>query len=89
MGRLRIKKKEAVVPFRETLAYRMLLASGWMLVFLVALYFAISALRTGNNIQAIASGAVCVVAAFSVFQNLDRMRDVRIPQRTLKRMKRR
>jgi uncharacterized membrane protein len=89
MGRLRIKKKEVVTPFRETLAYRMLLASGWMLVFLVALYFAIGALRAGNNLQSIASGAVCVVSAFSVFQNLDRMRDVRIPQRTLKRMKRR
>ena len=89
MGRLRIKKKEAVIPFRETLAYRMLLASGSILIFLIALYFAISALRMGNTIASIASAAVCVVAAFAVFHNLDHMRDVRIPQRTLKRMKRR
>ena len=89
MGRLRIKKKEVVTPFRETLAYRMLLASGSVLVFLVALYLAISSLRMGNTIPTIASAGVCVVAAFAVFHNLDHMRDVRIPQRTLKRMKRR
>ena len=89
MGRLRIKKKEAVVPFRETLAYRMLLASGSVLVFLAALYSAINSLRSGNTISLIASAVVAIVAAFAVFHNLDHMRDVRIPQRTLKRMKRR
>jgi hypothetical protein len=89
MGRLRIKKKEAVVPFRETLAFRMLLASGSVLVFLVALYSTISSLRAGNTIALVASAAVAIVATFAVSYNLTRMRDVRIPQRTLKRMKRR
>jgi hypothetical protein len=89
MGRLRIKKKEAVVPFRETIAYRMLLATGSILLFLIALSLAISGLRTGNTIASLASAAVGIVAAFAVFHNLDRMRNARVPQRTLKRMKRR
>ena len=89
MGRLRIKKKEAVVPFRETLAYRMLLASGSVLVFLAALYSAISSLRSGTTISLIASAVVGIAAAYAVFYNLEHMRDVRIPQQTLKRMKRR
>ena len=89
MGRLRIKKKEAVMPFRETLAFRMLLASGSILVFLVALYSTISSVRTGNTIALVASAAVAVAATVAVFYNLNHMRDVRIPQRTLKRMKRR
>ena len=89
MGRLRIKKKEAVVPFRETLAYRMLLASGSVLVFLVALYSAISSLRSGTTISLIASAVVGIAAAYAVFYNLEHMRDVRISPQTLKRMKRR
>jgi hypothetical protein len=89
MGRLRIKKKEAVLPFRETLAYRMLLATGSIVVFLVALYYTISALRTGNTIALVASAAVSIAAVIAVSYNLNHMRDVRIPQRTLKRMKRR
>jgi hypothetical protein len=89
MGRLRIKKKEAVLPFRETLAYRMLLATGSIVVFLVALYYTISALGTGNTIALVASAAVSIAAVIAVSYNLNHMRDVRIPQRTLKRMKRR
>jgi len=89
MGRLRIKKKEAVVPFRETIAYRMLLATGSILVFLVALYIAISSMRTGNTIASVASAAVGITAILAVSYNLTHMREVRIPQRTLKRMRRR
>ena len=89
MGRLRIKKKEAITPFRETLAYRMLLATGSIVVFLIALYFAINAMSTGNTIVSIASAAVGIAAILAVSYNLNHMRDVRIPQRTLKRMKRR
>jgi hypothetical protein len=89
MGRLRIKKKEAVVPFRETIAYRMLLATGSILVFLVALYIAISSMRTGNTIASVASAAVGITAILAVSYNLNHMREIRIPQRTLKRMRRR
>jgi uncharacterized membrane protein YbhN (UPF0104 family) len=88
MGRLRIKKKEAVIPFRETVAYRMILASGSLLVFFIALYFAIRALGTGNTVSSIVSAVVGIAAIVAVFQNLDRLRDARVPQKTLKRMKR-
>lgn len=89
MGRLRIKKKEATIPFRETLAYRMMLFTGSVVAFLIALYIAIGALRANVTVSFIASAAVGVAAAFAIFYNLDHLRDARIPQRTLKRMKRR
>lgn len=89
MGRLRIKKKEVTIPFRETLAYRMLLLTGSVIVFLAALYIAIGALSANVSISFIASAAIGVAAAFAIFYNLDHLRDARIPQRTLKRMKRR
>jgi hypothetical protein len=89
MGRLRIKKKEAVIPFRETLAYRSFLMIGSVVVFLVALYIAIGALRANTTASLIASAAVGVAAAFSIFYNLDHMRHARVSERTLKRMKRR
>ena len=47
MGRLKIKKKEVVIPFRETLAYRMLLLTASIVVFVVALYVMIGAVRAG------------------------------------------
>lgn len=89
MGRLRIKKKEMTIPFRETLAYRMMLATGSVIVFLVALYVAIGALRANVTVSFIASAAVGVAAAFAIFYNFNHLSDARIPQRTLKRMKRR
>ena len=46
MGRMRIKKKDAVIPFRETLAYRMMLAGGSLVVFIVALYVLVGAIST-------------------------------------------
>ena len=67
----------------------MLLATGSIVVFLVALYYTISALATGNRIALVASAAVSIAAVIAVSYNLNHMRDVRIPQRTLKRMKRR
>src|SRR5215472_16846952 len=54
MGRMRIKKKEAVIPFRETLAFRMILLSGSVVVFLVALYIMIGALQANITISFIA-----------------------------------
>jgi hypothetical protein len=89
MGRLRIKKKEAVIPFRETLAYRMMLLAGAVVVFLIALYIMIGALQANVTISFISSGVVAAAAAFAVFYNLDHLRDARIPKQTLNKMKRR
>jgi uncharacterized membrane protein (GlpM family) len=88
MGRMRIKKKETVLPFRETLAYRMILIGASLIVFVIALYFLVGAIST-NMTLAIASGAVGLAAALSLFYNLDRLREAKVPKRTLNRMKRR
>jgi hypothetical protein len=88
MGRMRIKKKESVLPFRETLAYRMILIGASLLVFVIALYLLVSNIAT-NMTLAIASGVVGLAAALSLFYNLDRLREAKVPKRTLTRMKRR
>jgi len=85
---MRIKKKDAVIPFRETLAYRMILAGTSLLAFLIALYILVGAVST-NITLAIVSGAIGVAAAFGIFYNLDHLRDAKVPKRTLNRMKRR
>lgn len=87
MGRMRIKKKEEFMPFRETLAFRMILLSGSVVVFILALYILVGKLTT-NITAAVASGAVGTAAAFAIFYNLDHMRDAKIPKRTINRMKR-
>jgi len=89
MGRLRIKKKESVIPFRETLAYRMMLLAGSVVVFLIALYIMVGALQANITVSFISSGVVAAAAAFAVFYNLDHLRDARIPKQTMNRMKRR
>jgi uncharacterized membrane protein (GlpM family) len=88
MGRMRIKKKEAVIPFRETIAFRMILLTVSVIFFLVALYVLARAFRTSLTLT-IASGAAVVAAAIAVFYNLDHMRDARIPKHTMNRLKRR
>jgi hypothetical protein len=88
MGRMRIKKKDAVIPFRETLAYRMIFAGGSLIVFIVALYVLVGAIST-STATAIVAGAIGVAAAFGIFYNLDHLRDAKVPKRTLHRMKRR
>ena len=85
---MRIKKKEAVQPFRETVAYRTLIVGGSVIVFVTALYILVGALTTSTT-TAIISGAIAVAAAVGIFYNLDHLRNAKIPKRTLTRMKRR
>ena len=90
MGRLKIKRKEVVIPFRETIAYRLLLLASSIILFVVALYITIGALRAGGvTVSFIASAAIGLIAAFAIFYNMDHLRDAKVPQRTLKKMKRR
>ena len=89
MGRLRIKKKEAVIPFRETLAYRMILLAVSVVAFLIALYIMVGALQGGITVSFVASGVVAAGAAFAIFYNVDHLREARIPKQTLSRIKRR
>ncbi|HYR43587.1 MAG TPA: hypothetical protein VER98_11225 [Terriglobia bacterium] len=89
MGRYRIKKKETIIPFRETLAYRMMLLAGSIIAFLIALYIMIGAFQAGITVPFVATGVVAAGAAFAIFYNLDHLRDARIPKQTLNKMKRR
>jgi len=88
MGRMRIKKKEAVIPFRETVAFRLIIAGGCLVMFIIALYVLAGAFRTSTPL-AIISGVASVAAAYGIIYNLDHMRDAKVPKNTLNRMKRR
>jgi uncharacterized membrane protein len=87
MGRMRIKKKDVVIPFRETMAYRMILAGGALAIVLIALYFMVRGISTNIPVT-IASGIVVVAASIGIFYNLDHLREAKVPKRTLSRMKR-
>jgi hypothetical protein len=89
MGRLKIKKKGAVIPFRETLAYRMLLLGASVLFFVFTLYQTIVSIRGGSTVALIIGAALTAAAVFAVFYNIGQLRDARVPPRTLARMKRR
>ena len=89
MGRLRIKKKENVIPFRDTLAYRLLLATGSVVLFLTTVYFFMKYAGSGNNAGMIASALSAAMAGTAVFYNLGQVRNARVPASTLKKAKRR
>jgi hypothetical protein len=88
MGRMRIKKKEVVLPFRQTLAYRMILLTASIVVFIVAVTLMIRAMY-GTTATFIGTAAVAAAAAFAVFYNLSHLREAKVPKQTLQRMKRR
>jgi hypothetical protein len=89
MGRLRIKKKDAVLPFRETMAYRLLLAAGSLVILLSTVYFLVYYLQSGNRTGVIVSIVAAVMAVTSLFYNLGEVRNARVPASTLKRARRR
>lgn len=89
MGRLRIKKKDAVIPFRETMAYRLLLATGSLILLMFALYYLVSYAQSGNRIGLIVSVLAIVMAVTSLLYNLGELRNARVPASTLKRARRR
>jgi len=89
MGRLQINKKGAVVSFRQTMAYRMLLLTLSILFFIYTLYEMVVSLAANNTLAFIMSAVVGVAAAFAVFYNLDHLKSAKVPPQTLKRMKRR
>jgi len=89
MGRLRIKKKDAVIPFRQTMAYRLLLAVGSLIVVLFTVYFLTTYLRAGNTTGVIISAAATIMAVTGMLYNLGEVRNARVPSSTLKRARRR
>ena len=88
MGRLRIKKKDAVIPFRQTMAYRLLLATASLLL-VVTVYFCDPLHSIGKQHRMIVSVAGAVMAGTALFYNLSEVRNAKVPASTLKRAKRR
>ena len=89
MGRLKIKKKEAVMPFRQTMAYRMLLLTLSILLFVYTLYEMTVSMAANNTLAFIIAVLAGIGVAFMVFYNLDRLKQAKIPSTTARRMKRR
>ena len=86
---MKIKKKEAVMPFRQTIAYRMLLLTVSILLFVWTLYEMTISLMANNTVAFIIAVVMGILAAFTVFYNLDHLRDAKIPTGTAKRLRRR
>ncbi len=89
MGRLRIKKKDAVIPFRQTMAYRLLLATASLLLVMVTVYFVILYIQSRHQVGMIVSIAAAVMAVTALFYNLSEVRNARVPASAMKRAKRR
>jgi hypothetical protein len=90
MGRMRIKKKSAVIPFTETLAFRMIIVIALAVGFLIASFQALGAYRAGGfSTTTIVWGLASLIAVAGVLYNMERLKHARVPAATLKRMKRR
>jgi hypothetical protein len=89
MGRMKIKKKDNVIPFRQTLAYRMFMITLSILGFVYTVYEMFLALNENNTFAFIIAVLVGAAVAFSVFYNLDQLKHAHMSARTMKRMKRR
>jgi hypothetical protein len=89
MGRMKIKKKDTVIPFRETLAYRMALVTGSILVFAFAAYQLIVSIQAASTVGIILSGVLAAASTLAVVFNTDRLKTARVSTRTARRMGRR
>ena len=89
MGRLRIKKKEAVLPFRQTVAYRFIIVAVLLIVFLIGGTRAINSFQRADTTGMIVGIALALASAVGAFYNLEKMRYARIPKKTAMRIKRR
>jgi hypothetical protein len=80
MGRMRIKKKGDVKPFRETMAYRLLI----VLVSILVVLFSIFEMLTWysvNNTAFVISMVAGVLFTVTLFYNLERARHIPMPER--------
>lgn len=89
MGRIRIKKKNAVLPFRETVAYRLLMAGAGIVVALISLFGVMNFLASDNMRGLVAAGVLTLVGGTFAVYNLSQTRTAKIPRSALQRMKRR
>jgi len=80
MGRMRIKKKRDAKPFRETMAYRLLLVLVSILIIVSSMFVMLTSYTVNNTafIIALVTGVLCTV---SLFYNLERARHIPMPER--------
>ena len=77
------------MPFRQTMAYRMILLTLSILLFVWTLYEMTVSLMANSTLAFIIAAVTGVLAAITVFYNLDHLRDAKIPAATARRLKRR
>jgi polyferredoxin len=80
MGRMRIKKKGDAKPFRETMAYRLLLVLMSIVVVLVSM-FAMITYYADNKTAFIVAMVAGVLFTVTLFYNLERARHIPMPDR--------
>jgi hypothetical protein len=80
MGRKRIKKKGDVKPFRETMAYRLLIVLASILVVLFSMFEMITWYSV-NNTAFVISIVTAVLFTATLFYNLERARHIPMPPR--------
>jgi len=80
MGRMRIKKKAEVKPFRDTMAYRLLLVLMSILIVLFSIFKMLTSYSVNNRSFVIAMVAGILFTVF-LFYNLERARHIPMPER--------
>ena len=88
VGRYRIKKKDAVVPFRQTLVYRLILIFGSAVLFIISIFQLTTAIAQSNTVAMVVTGSLGVIGAIGAFYNLDRARYARLSEHSAKRLRR-
>ena len=80
MGRMRIKKKGEVKPFRETMAYRLLVVLVSILIVLFSIFEMLTQYSVNNTafIVAMIGGVLFTVI---LFYNLEQARHIPMPER--------
>lgn len=88
MGRLKIKKKGTVLPFRDTVAFRFLMVAVSGIFFLISVFQLIRGIQSGNTTLLVIAIALTVGTAALTLFNLGQMRQAKIPKSAQQRMKR-
>jgi len=88
MGRLKIKKKEGVLPFRETVAFRFLMVALSAVLFLIAAFQLPRAIRDSNTTLLVLSIVLTLGAGALALFHLSRLTAAKIPKSARDRMKR-
>ncbi len=88
MGRLKIKKKNAVLPFRETVAFRFIMVGIAVILFLISMFQLIRAIQTDNTTLLTIAIVMTIGTTGLALFNVSRMTRAKVPKSAQQRMKR-